>query len=53
MFEMPDYPVPEFQAVVLEYLVENCVQGKDFAVLNVISDLPADRTPRMQEPNTL
>jgi len=41
VLEMPDYTVAEFETAFLEkWIVEN-IEREDFAVLNVVSDLPA------------
>jgi hypothetical protein len=47
VFEMPDDAVAQPQAVLLENWIQNSVEWKNFALLNMIPDLPADGTSRI------
>ena len=45
MFKVPDDAVPELQSVLAEYGIEHDVQREYLTALDVVSDLPAYRTP--------
>ena len=51
VFEMPDDAVAQLHAVILEHRVKNGVQRKNFAVLNMIANLPANRSLVVKEPH--
>jgi hypothetical protein len=53
MFKMPNDPIAEPETVILEDVIELNIQRKNFTVLDVIPDLPAQRSVRMQQANTL
>jgi hypothetical protein len=41
VFKGPNDAVPKLQAEFLENWIEPCIQREDFAVLNIVSNLPA------------
>jgi hypothetical protein len=51
--EVPDDTVAEFETLISEHGIENSVERDYFPILDVVSDLPADRPLRMKEPHTL
>lgn len=51
VFEMPDDAIAQLQPMILEDMVNNGVQRKDFAVLNMVADLPANRSPVVKKPH--
>jgi hypothetical protein len=53
VFEMPDDPVPQLQPMALEQGVENGVEREYFSILNMVSDLPAQRASGMQQARAL
>ncbi len=49
----PDNPIAKLKAVILKNPVENDVQGKNFTIVDMIANLPADGSPRVQEAHGL
>jgi hypothetical protein len=46
----PHDAISESQAVVFEFVVQKNIERVNLAVINPISDLPADRSSRVQKP---
>ena len=53
MPELPNYPVTEFEAKVSEYRVKGRIQRYDCSIVDVVADLPTDRSFRMENPDAL
>ena len=52
MAEVPYDPVAELQPVTTEHGIEDGIQRNDLAVVDVVPDLPADRSLRMESTRT-
>ena len=53
MPEVPDDPIAELEPLISEHRIEGGVERNDLPVIDVVSDLPADRSLRMENPDAL
>ena len=49
---MPDDPIAQLQSMILEHVIKDNVERKNLAILNVIADLPTNRTFIVEKAHT-